>query len=654
MYLQLPLLAHRIELDFAACRIRLGTIRGRVRHLGGTVHSGCTTDSSCAADSHLAAGSQRASAPGIGAAVARERFLESHGAPLGVREEIASSWKRSSSWRVRPERAEPPYDPDVDPESRLSRAAAPVLDRLAEQLSRNSLSFLLTDSRARIVDRRVTDHELLDRLDAVRAGRGFVFAEDAVGTNGLGTAVETRQVTEIVGAEHYAEELRQFRCVGVPLSDPMTRRLLGVIDVTCAAERTDPAARHLVEQAARDIDEQLYLQHSRPQRALLRGFLEADRRTSYAIVAIGEGIFITNRRASDLFARMGQSAPSQCAEQAAREALFERADEVVHLRHEVEDTVVLGDDRAIQTRAVPVTDGGDVLGVVLELRCSSNARPRRRTHQLPSVPGLVGRDPTWLKACATAKTASAQRRPVLIVGEPGVGKAALAHALQRDADPGGELAALDAATSIIEGEPSWLRSLRGLLEARPGTVLLRHVELLSSPAGRAAVALLGPAIDAGWRLLATVNGRSPRSPQPLPGLEAIEVELPALRERLEDLPLIVRAFTAPRRASPEVVRALGSLEWPGNLAELRSVLDGAMAATRRDEIGLGDIPAALRAGATRWPLTRFEQSELRTILSSLARTDGNKKEAAEHLGISRATLYRKLRSFGIDLDDASL
>lgn len=167
----------------------------------GRVIRGKPLDSGCFADSSCPTG------PAVTVAAERERFLGNHGSPLAVREEIAFSWKRCSSWHVQPEGAEPPYDPD----SRLNRAAAPVLDKLSGQLSRTGLSFLLTDSRARIIERRVTDRELLGRLDAVRADRGFVFAEEAMGTNGHGTAVEAGRVTEIVGAEHYAEELRQFR-----------------------------------------------------------------------------------------------------------------------------------------------------------------------------------------------------------------------------------------------------------------------------------------------------------------------------------------------------------------------------------------------------------------------------------------------------------
>jgi transcriptional regulator of acetoin/glycerol metabolism len=128
--------------------------------------------------------------------------------------------------------------------------------------------------------------------------------------------------------------------------------------------------------------------------------------------------------------------------------------------------------------------------------------------------------------------------------------------------------------------------------------------------------------------------------------------LPPLRNRLADLPALVAAFAAPRRVAPEVVQLLQRLSWPGNIRELRAVVHRIVAAAPPGtRVTLGAVPADVRRGTPRRHLTRFERAEVHTILDALAETSGNKKDAADLLGISRSTLYRKLQMAGIDLEN---
>jgi len=142
-------------------------------------------------------------------------------------------------------------------------------------------------------------------------------------------------------------------------------------------------------------------------------------------------------------------------------------------------------------------------------------------------------------------------------------------------------------------------------------------------------------------------------------LAAIVLHLPPLRERREDIPLLVKHFLARAAAeanrpvpeiSPEAVERLMSYSWPGNIRELQNAVQRAFILCRGNRIERTDLPAnvggtqaadlsANDALSRRLTLGQLEQEYIRSVLASVA---GNKSEAAAILGIDRKTLYRKL------------
>lgn len=130
------------------------------------------------------------------------------------------------------------------------------------------------------------------------------------------------------------------------------------------------------------------------------------------------------------------------------------------------------------------------------------------------------------------------------------------------------------------------------------------------------------------------------------------VTIPALRHRIEDLdelvPFLLAELTrgADVRLDSEAMRQLSKMAWPGNVAQLRSVLAEVVTRQRSGVIGVDKLPASCRS-VTRRRLTQMESLERDAIVRSLAENAGNKAVAAESLGMSRATIYRKIRDFGI-------
>jgi DNA-binding NtrC family response regulator len=144
-------------------------------------------------------------------------------------------------------------------------------------------------------------------------------------------------------------------------------------------------------------------------------------------------------------------------------------------------------------------------------------------------------------------------------------------------------------------------------------------------------------------------------------LSVVDIHLPSLRERPEDLPLLIQHFVTRsavpsqvRRLSAEALRLLLNYPWPGNVRELENSLERALVLCRGEEITPADLPAHLTnskptASGLQEALVRrraLAEVEQEYILLALEFTEGKKKEAADLLGIDRKTLYRKLEEYG--------
>jgi len=149
-------------------------------------------------------------------------------------------------------------------------------------------------------------------------------------------------------------------------------------------------------------------------------------------------------------------------------------------------------------------------------------------------------------------------------------------------------------------------------------------------------------------------------------LRGIEIRLPTLNERIVDVPLLARHFagTEGTAFTPDALDALMETTWPGNVRQLRNIVQGAKAAAGEEKIGVGHLSldsvswgsraaesgdAASRSGPDAVPhgLT-LRELERRAVEQALADCDGNRTRAAKLLDIDRSTLRRKMQEFGLD------
>ena len=142
-------------------------------------------------------------------------------------------------------------------------------------------------------------------------------------------------------------------------------------------------------------------------------------------------------------------------------------------------------------------------------------------------------------------------------------------------------------------------------------------------------------------------------------LNVVTIQLPALRERAGDVPLLLNHYLeilcrendrVIDGFSPEALDLLRAYDWPGNVRELRNLVEQVVVLSRGRRIGVRDLPAHVRtsddAADVSAPAITLEEVEKRAILQALKATGGNRTRAAEQLGVSRRTLHRKIAEYG--------
>ena len=144
-------------------------------------------------------------------------------------------------------------------------------------------------------------------------------------------------------------------------------------------------------------------------------------------------------------------------------------------------------------------------------------------------------------------------------------------------------------------------------------------------------------------------------------LNVLNLRVPPLRERREDIPLLAakfleqssRASEQQYELSGEAIQALIAHGWPGNVRELENAIERAIAMSSGPLIHVADLPSNLQVQTSdrspqRDELLPLEELERRAILRTLRETDGDKLAASRLLGIGKTTLYRKLKQYKLD------
>ena len=563
---------------------------------------------------------------------AKQQVLGLPGADSPHDAELYRSWQRSQTAIGKPGNVVdvPQVAEELLDAHLLDMFHAP-LSRFSDSLEGTGLGVLLADSEGTILQRWCDDSSAR-HLDRIGTMRGAVLSENIVGTNGVGTVAATGRSVQIQGIEHFADFYSQAVCTGGPILHPMTGKLLAVVTLSCdLTPRADllwPLLRSVTTQL-----EQHVLDIEKPSsREAFNTFLTLSRSQPDPVVAFGpDGLLIQNQQAGRLSGA-----------------------DIAHIQEMCGDTLRSGvypislSTGRVDLRVTSVAPGSNVV-VVLEQDQAAREPHTLSTVAAMSQPGLIGRSPEWLTALQQISRHRGSKVPLVVAGEAGVGK--LSAALGRPYRAGEtSVQVVDAATRHVTGGQKWLQHISDLLpQGAPLTI--RGIDTLDVPVLDGLRTLLeSPQRRGPVFMTLTATCREDADAFAL-RFGAQTVWLPPLRERAGDLPSLWHLLAkqiAPEAAltlREETVDVLRSYRWNGNLKELRTVVGQLAMAGKRGAVSPSDLPANMQAAKS---LSVIERVELDAIRNALQEADGNRSRAAEILGISRATVYRKMKAYRIE------
>ncbi len=538
--------------------------------------------------------------------------------------ELVDSWKRSQAAIGDPGNIhDVPHVPEGVLDEHLLEMFGAPMNRFADDIEGTGLALLLADSRGQILQRWFEDRQAESHLDRVGTVRGAVLAENVVGTNGVGTVVTLGKPVQIRGTEHYADFYQDAVCTGSPVFHPITRKLLAVVTLSCDLTPRSDLLKPLVRSMATQLEQHLLSVEHPAAREMFSVFLDLSRRQQHPVVAFGpQGAMIQSPRASAL------------------------------TTHDMHLLRTLGDEErptgsyVVELSSGPTTLEYTSLGpnnnvvVVIDEPASrpmSVGAPRR-------APRTLGRSPAWLAAVNQFERLRHLQEPIILAGEPGVGKTSLALG-DRDSDAPALLS--DAAERHILGTREWLARLSQAFTEHE-TVVIRGIETLDPPALDGMRSL----IEAHTTDVAVIMTVSTDDRDDMERFEfkfsARSVWVPPLRDRIEDLPMLwqsIASALAPAarlELQEETLALMRTYRWPGNLKELRRLVGQLGSTGRTGAVAPTDLPASMQSSKT---LSLIEKVELEAIRKALQEAQGNRVRAADILGVSRATVYRKMKAY---------
>ena len=613
------------------------------------------------------------------------------------RQIIANSWQQCRETGIDPDAKRAPtvlsfeYLKAFMQEHELGQAGGEVLDSFSDLMAGSEHVLVLADAKGQMLH-SVGQNQIQKKMEKINFMPGAAWSEATVGPNGIGTTLSLGRPELVLGSEHYCQGWQPWVCYGAPIYAPGNDRLIGAVDITGPARCVKNENLALTISIAKSIEQFLMIKHMkvREQRQEIVENMECRWPHEGLLLLHADGDFLDlNRRASRLLnLDIRNSTKNNLAQKFPQ--LWRNLQPALSRTEGFNDFVFSANGQIeLDCRIEPFSIRGRDAGWVLVLH-EKRSQPKRKIpdKRYFTFEDIKGTSIQLQKALRLAQAAAQDllKNPVLIQGETGTGKELVAQAIHTGSAQGqGPFIAINCGAlpaDLVESElfgyeggaftGARRQGMPGKFEAANGGTLFldeidsmpMHVQVkLLRVIEESTVTRIGShqACPVDCRII-TASGKNLRQ-QTEAGefrldlyhrISILEIELPALRDREQDIKLLTQFFIdqacrstgrEPLSLSKEVEQSLREYHWPGNLRELHNLCHRWVMTIDGTDITLDDVPDHLRQNQNPDNNRKESLKNLGNDLieKTLQDVGGNVSRAADKLGIARSTLYRRLK-----------
>lgn len=622
-----------------------------------------------------------------------------------TRREVLMSWQRCQEFGLLPERKKPirilndsEFQQLLKKNQLLIEISAPIIETVTRFIANSRFVIALCDANGIIL--KLSGNEKM-RL-AIRDG-GFVegadWSEQSAGSNAIGTSLAIKKPIQFCGYEHFCIFTQKTACSSAPIKAP-DGRVIGIIDLTGRLKEVNIHTLGIAVAMASAIENCLRIAKAEKETALANAHTNAiiESITEGLIALDNDGLIIKINPAARRILNLPEDTvgkiifdvfPQDNASffQTLRRMQYFKDQELrIHTPKEV--------IRVLAT-IKPILNNNSCHGKVLVISELKRARQLARKFYNVSAKltfsNLIGESPEFKKILTNMRTAAHKDSTILLLGESGTGKDVCAQAIHNESDRRhGPFVAINCGAIPKELMASELfgyvngaftganrQGNLGKFElADDGTLFLdeiselpyeQQVYLLRVLESRTLTRVGGhETIPIDVRIIAASNKNLEEHVKAgffrqdlFYRLNIITFNVPPLRERKEDIPLLVKYFMSQFPAASgdipqDYLKSLMNYSWPGNIRELRNIIERTISLSPDGHLSTAYLPSNITSSAGSPDVSR-ETAGIQNMESDLIRKliqthNGNLTKVASELGVARTTLYRKMRKYHIDKD----
>jgi len=617
-----------------------------------------------------------------------------------VRPMIYRSWERCTQDNIEPFELKPVIG---NKEKRrkntlLEKTAEPYMEMVNKLTKNSGFIILLVDNKGYVL-KLIGDDEVVQAAKKTYLIPGANRLESFAGTNAISLALTEKKPVQIFGPEHYNYHYHNWTCSAAPIKDA-DNGIIGVLNMSGHYSLIHKHTLGIVVSTVRAIERDLCLQKTHQSLLLANNYLEE------VLNSVSDGLFAIDNNnkvvhVNEVAAKILQENKSKIVNKSIDETIGQTKYSKEFLNKVLLDKeVIINKGKAkfsCLLNNMPIKDGDNVLGSVVTLR------EKKKVHKLVhrfagttasySFEDIIGESQPAKECVTISKTVAKTDCKILIEGESGVGKELFAQAIhnyghrrnkpfvalncsaipselfeselfgyEEGAFTGARKSGKPGKFELAEEGTLFLDEISNMsLEMQAKILRVLQEESLTRVGGTDSIPLNVRIIAATNRVLFKLVEENMFREDLYYRLSVVTIKIPALSERKDDIPLFVKHISKNvcnrtgkiiNGFSDEFINALIQHDWPGNIRELENVIERAIILTKNSYLTKDSLPEYLRcetdqvlqtsSQANDKSLKRIEYEVIKKVLDE---TNGNVTQAAKVLGVSRNTVYNKLKGF---------